>query len=188
MYLPSDPTVWEGAAADPLLRKKAFWLPLLLMVLAVLAHADNRLPLPAGWLALQNGLASWIPSLVDWQTRSTTPETTGFWFTLCWCAFPYYLLLFCRQKNYEIRMVNKWQQAGWKRHLLPLLLISLALFFLGLNLWVAMPVEQQCHFDCIHQSLLLQILYGICSYLSLWIFWAMTWFWLKNFRQIHLGR
>ena len=58
MYLPSDPTVWEGAAADPLLRKKAFWLPLLLMVLAVLAHADNRLPLPAGWLALQNGLAS----------------------------------------------------------------------------------------------------------------------------------
>ncbi len=147
MYLPSDPTVWEGATADPLLRKTAFWFPLLLMVFAVLAQAGNLLPLPAGWLVLQNGLARWIPSLVDWQTRSSTPEATGLWFTLCWCASPYYLLLFCRHKSYEIRMLNKWLQAGWKRHLLPLLLISLTLFFLGLNLWVAMPVEQQCHFD-----------------------------------------
>lgn len=134
---PQIPPFWE-VAADPLLRKS----------LLVAAASDGtrgagscgqpaalarRMARPA------KRLASWIPSLVDWQTRSTTPETTGFWFTLCWCASPYYLLLFCHQKNYEIRMVNKWQQAGWKRHLLPLLLISPPLFFLGLNLWSPCP-------------------------------------------------
>ena len=83
-------------------------------------------------------------------------------------------------------MVRNWQQAAWKRHLLPLLLLACAAFFLWLSVWVVMHVEQQCHFDCIHQSLWLQSLYGFCCYLSLWTLLAMIWFWLKNFRRIHL--
>ena len=186
MYLPSDPLIWEGVAADPLLRKKAFWVPLLLIGLAVWAQAEGMLTLPAWWLSLQSGLGIWIPSLADWQARSYTPETTGLWFTLCWCVSPYYVILLCRHQAYERQMVCKWQQAGWKRHLLPLLLVGCAAFFLWLTLWVALPAEEQCHFDCIHQSLWLQIFYGVCCYLSLWTLLAMLWFWLKNFRRIHL--
>ena len=186
MYLPSDPLIWEGVAADPLLRKKAFWVPLLLIGLAVWAQAEGMLTLPAWWLSLQNGLGGWIPSLADWQTRSYTPETTGLWFTLCWCVSPYYVILLCRHQAYEMQMVRKWQQAGWKRHLLPLLLLGFAAFFLWLSVWGVLRDVQQGHFVCTHQSWCLQILYGFCCYLSLWTLLAMIWFWLKNFRRIHL--
>ena len=186
MYIPAnlDTTQFQD---DNLLKKTRFWLPIALAIFLVLIRMENNTaftPIVDRWAIL---LSAYWPALADWMSRSAFPPITGLWFSLLAILFPYYVFLFSCHKPYADKMVNKWLCAGVKRHLYPLLLVVLVGCFTALAIWVALPEEKQCRYDCVHKVVIIQMIYGSCLLLSNCYLWSMVFFWLKNFNVIHLN-
>ncbi len=186
MYIPANLDIAE-LSNDKLIRKPRFWLPVLLAILLVLYRMEPGsafVLIIDQWVIL---LSAYWPALADWMARSAFPPVTGWWFSLLAILFPYYVVIFYCHRPYEENMVNKWLISGVKRHFYPLLLIFMVCFFSALFFWFTLPVEKQCRFDCLHENVIIQIIYGMCMLFSSCYLWSMVFFWLKNFSAIHLN-
>lgn len=186
MYIPANLDVAE-ISKDKLMKMPRFWLPIVLAILLVLFRMEND----SAFVLTIDKWVIWLsvywPALAAWMARSAFPPVTGWWFSLLAILCPYYVFIISCHKPYEEQMVNKWLSAGAKRHLYPLLLIFMAGIFSALFFWFALPVEKQCRFDCVHEDVIIQIIYGLCLLFSICYLWSMVFFWFKNFSVIHLN-
>ena len=186
MYIPANLDI-TGLSNDKLIRKPRFWLPVLLAIMFVIYRME---PGSAFVLIIDQWviwLSAYWPALADWMARSAFPPVTGWWLSLLAILFPYYVVIFYCHMPYEENMVNKWLAIGVKCHFYPLLLIFMVCVFSALFFWFALPVEKQCRFDCLHENVIIQIIYGMCMLFSSCYLWSMVFFWLKNFSAIHLN-
>lgn len=185
MYIPANLDIAE-LSNDKLITKPRFWLPILLAILLALFRMGNDSVFVLTIDQWTIWLSAYWPALADSMARSAFPPVTGWWFSLLAILFPYYVVIIYCHKPYEEKMVNKWLSAGVKRHFYPLLLNLMVCVLSALFFWFALPVEKQCRFDCMHDFLITQIIYGLCLLFSIGYIWSMVFFWLKNFSVIHL--
>ena len=185
MYIPANLDM-SDLSNDKLITKPRFWLPILLAILLALFRMGNDSAFVLTIDQWTIWLSAYWPALADWMARSAFPAVTGWWFSLLAILCPYYVFIISCHKQYEERMVNKWLASGVKRHFYPLLLIFMACCLSALFFWLALPVEKQCRFDCVHEYPIIQTIYGLCLLLSMGFLWSMVFFWLKNFSPIHL--
>lgn len=189
MYIPSDPKVWTEIGRDPLLRKPRFWLPALGAALIAFGMPDNifeKLPFLA---VIVNIISDAIPSVDIWTQRSSFPNITQLLFAYCWMIMPLYAYVVATHKPYEQAFLSKWLgRKQWIRNLKPILLILIWISFFLLFYYIALPVDTACSRMCIHESKLLQGFYGLFFSIGGGSICGAVFWWLKNFKFIHLTK
>jgi len=106
-------------------------------------------------------------------------------FSYFWFVMPYYALMIVNNKSYERDFINKWLSKGWGRHLLPLLLVAMTFVGISMGYFAALPEEPNCRRFCIHESIVLQLVFGFCMVTGIATLLSGIFWWLKNFKIIH---
>lgn len=185
MYIPLSPKLYKGIAEDELVRRWSFWLPLVFISIVVVivpvrffSEMDTVkvLALPVEFV---------FPSMQDWVSRSSFPETTRLIFSFYGYSAFYYAVLIIRCEKYRKAFVGDISPV--KRHLKPFVVI-LSILSAWLFFNTALPVEDKCLRLCVHESRRIQVLYGFT--ISIWLGYsmAMLYWWVNNFSIIHLGK
>lgn len=187
MYLPADQKVWEEIFRGRLIRRPKFWLPLLIIMLLTTLLPEQFLISNLLSEKLLNVMSLLVPSIPKWVERSYLPGKTGLLYSLSWLVLPHYLYLFANHRPYAQNFVNKWLNAGARRHFYPFILMILTIIYASIFYFSALPAEQNCMRFCIHWSLWLQMIYALLMILGLSALFATVFYWLTNFNKIHLG-
>lgn len=185
MFIPSNQKLWLEIGKDQLLQKPRFWAPLI-GIIAVTFFTQEKLLLNFNLIETFIVNASvFIPSINKWAERSFMPMQTRFLFILCWIALPYYTLLLANYRPYELNFKRKWLSAGKVRHLYPLLLLISTIGSCFFFYFFALPEDSSCRRICIHESLLVQLIFAFSYLIMLASLLAANVWWVRNYKEIH---
>lgn len=188
MYIPADPKLWENISKDNLLKKPKFWLPILggsILVYSVPENIFLNFYFLDYFIKI---IIEIIPSVEKFGGRSKFSSATLLLFSYFWIMIPYYTFIFYINKEHEIHFVEKWQKSGRRRHFLPILLISFFITIFSLYYLFALPQEASCLYFCIYESKNIQLIYSFCGTLSVSGMLTCIFWWIKNFRAIHISK
>lgn len=182
MYIPLSPKVIKGIAEDELVRRWSFWFPLLFISIVVVVVPVRIFSGMDTVKVLASAVELVFPSMQDWVSRSSFPETTRLIFSFFGYSAFYYAVLIIRCEKYKKAFIV----SPVKRHLKPFM-VALSILSAWLFFNTALPVEEQCPRLCIHESRTMQVLYFL--FISHWLGYcmAMLYWWVTNFSIIHLG-
>lgn len=181
MYIPSDKKIWAELTSDKYIQGLKFWSPAVIATIIpylLIALNLERSQLSQSIAELSSTL---IPAAKGWGEGSMYPHAIPIHMFLCWMIIPAYTFLFSKNPVYERSMVSKWLSYGKMRHGLPLLSVLVTSFFVLLFFYFNPPQNQY-----LKNSIPFIIIYNLCSCFAISSCLSLFYFWLKNFREIHL--
>ena len=185
MYNPLSPKMLQEIGEDDFVRQWSLWLPLAFISI-IIVIVPVRFFSEMDTVKVLVSLVEFVfPSMQDWVSRSSFPETTRLIFSFFGYSAFYYAALIIRCEKYKKAFVGDISPV--KRHLKPFV-VALSILSAWLFFNTALPVEEKCLRLCIHESRAIQVLYGFL--ISLWLAYgmAMLYWWVSNFSKIHFGK
>lgn len=181
MYIPSNKKIWIDLINDRYTQTFKFWTPAVIaFIIPYLLVALNIEHSPLSQ-SISELFSSLIPAAKGWGEDSMHPHAIPTLLFLCWMIIPAYTFLFSKNPEYEKKMVLKWLSYGKMRHCIPLLNVIVVSFFILLFFFFNPPQNQY-----LKNSIPLIFIYGLCSCFAISSCLSLFYFWLRNFRKIHL--
>lgn len=171
-------------SGDAFFKRWVVWLPLILTFIFLVSGVAEAI-MSLSWApGLLDVVEKIIPSIVDWSSRSSTPNETSFVFLLAWCLSFYYAALIAMWRPYRESYVRS--LVGWRRYVkgLPgLIMCGVGFFFLS----VAFPYEPNCRRLCIYESQVIQIFYSTGGSMLLGYGFALIYWWVIRLFKRTIG-
>jgi hypothetical protein len=184
MYIPSS---IGDIASDPLLKDKYLWMVVLGSVFIASVVDENIFIYMPYFEFFVDKISILVPSIKLWANRSIYPNSVSLLWSYHWLSVPFYAFITASNKLSEFNFLNHYQYSSKTNlYVKGVFVISLNFVFFYIFSSFSFPVDVNCKYDCIHDSIFLQELLGVCVSLGLGMTSASAYWLIKNFNKIYL--